>query len=213
MADRDLRAPAEQAEFDAIDIPVAGAAAFLPAFRLASRVYPSQFFPSPRSRLTPISRDFPCVYLAEDRRTAVAEVWGDRFFEAAKRGLKIYSIAAKDAEQSHFLRLEKLPALRLCDVTDADVREKIRIDSGSFYATDLKLPQTWAERIARHPARFDGIQYRSRLTDDLCLVLWQREGGRDLERELSFDEEGEFLNCAEACSLAAHTGIRLSFPA
>ena len=36
--------------------------------------------------------------------------------------------------------------------------------------------------------------------------------GRDLERELSFDEEGEFLNCAEACSLAAHTGIRLSFP-
>jgi hypothetical protein len=45
-------------------------------------------------------------------------------------------------------------------------------------------------RIARHPALFDGILYRSRVTLEPCMVLWLRPGGRDLESEICRSLDG-----------------------
>jgi hypothetical protein len=104
-----------------------------------------------------------------------------------------------------------LPRLKLCDLTHPDVRLSLGLEAGSLYATDLRLPQTWAERIALHPHLFDGIIYRSRLTDELCMVLWIRPGGRTLDREIAFNLTGPFYDSSDAYIVAAKCGVKLAF--
>lgn len=215
-AKRDLRQPPGQKAFDAIAIPVSalGAWAVPTWYRLCRVEFPGQFFPSKGSRLTPASGDFPCVYLATDQETTVAEVWGDRF--AAHRPVASsspYVISREQAERWAFLETGPLPAdLRLCDLTDAHTRLAVGMDAGSLYAPDLRLPQRWAERIARHPARLDGIAYRSRHTDQICLVLWSRaEDAVPLEQRLSFRPAGDFFDSAAAYAMAGKAGVRLAF--
>ena len=211
MADRELREAPPQDLFDKMDIPEKPFS-LEPAYRLGDVTFPSQFFASPRSRLTPVSGVFPCIYLGASRRTCVAEVWGDKFYPQAKSGRTNFGIGALDAAKSRFRKFDQLPALKICNVTDIDVREKLGIESGTFYAPSLVLPRTWAERVARHPKNFDGIFYRSRLTDEMCLVIWNRPGGRDIEPDLKFVDDGPFLDCAESYRLAASCGLKLAFP-
>jgi hypothetical protein len=208
---RQLREPPAQAEFDRVAIPTPAVAAPRPNVRLGNPAYPSQFFANLASRLTPISGEFACVYLAASKETAVAEVWGDRFWQhrAAKAG--IYTIARGIAANAAFMAVASFPSLNLCDLTHADVRLAVGLESGTFYSPDLAVPQTWAERIARHPGLFDGIVYRSRITDEKCLVLWLRARGRALHKELSFSMAGPFYDAAEAFVVAQKCGVRLAF--
>lgn len=175
--------------------------------------FPGQFFPSKGSRLTPSSGDFPCVYLAADQETTVAEVWGDRFAAHRTASSGPYVISQDQARRWAYLETGPLPSdLRLCDLTDGDTRLAAGIDSATLYTPDLRLPQLWAERIARHPARFDGISYRSRHTELACLVLWSRsDDPLPLEKRLTFQPAGGFLESTAAYNLAAKTGIRLAF--
>lgn len=185
----------------------------MPWHRLCRVEFPGQFFPSKGSRLTPASGDFPCVYLAADRETTVAEVWGDRFAAHRAGGAGIYVITRAQASRWAYLEAMPLPGdLRLCDLNDMDTRLAVGIDAGTLYAAGLGLPQLWAERIARHPARFDGIAYRSRHTDQACLVLWSREDDpQPLEKRLTFRAAGGFVDSDAAHILAGKCGIRLSF--
>lgn len=160
--------------------------------------------------MTPLSLDFPCIYLGATKETAVAEVWGDRFH--ARRAKGIYSIPASDAKALAFLAADALPALKVCDLTHADTRLALGLESGTIYSTDLSVTKTWAERIARHPGNYDGILYRSRITDDLCLVLWLRKGGRALDKEVSMKPSGEFYDSVDAYAVAKKCGLKLSFP-
>jgi RES domain-containing protein len=209
---REIRQPPSQADFDRIEMPAfeARKLGFPAWFRLANTAYPGQFYPSPRSRLTPISRAYPCVYLAEDTGTAVAELWGDQFYAQRALGPAIFSIARSEAEQIRFLKTESNPALRLCDLTDGDTRLRVGIDSSTLYCPDLKVPQGWAEVIARHPANLDGILYRSRHTDRPCVVAWNRLD-RVLEREFAFTDAGPFIESPESYAIAKKVGVTLSF--
>lgn len=209
--DRELRQPPAQAEFDTIAIPRPAHSPPLPRVRLGNANFRSQFFANPRSRLTPISGQFACVYLAADRETAVAEVWGDRFWSHRAHHASVYGISRAIAAASAFMEASPPHELRLCDLTDSDVRLALGVDSGTLYSPDLALPRTWAERIARHPAGFDGILYRSRITDEPCAVLWLRPGGRALDREMNFTTLAPFLNSSEAFAVAAKCGVRLAF--
>jgi hypothetical protein len=210
--DRELRQPAPQTEFDKLSIPTPPLPPELPRSRLADTRYASQYFANPRSRLTPVSRSFPCAYLGASRQTAIAEVWSDRFWQFRDSGTAgPYAIARSIAGGLSFMELPTLPTLKLCDFTHADVRMAIGIDAGTLYSTDLQLPQTWAERVAQHPAHFDGIIYRSRLTDELCTVLWVRPGGRTLDKETTFDVTGPFYDSPDAYAVAAKCGVKLAF--
>jgi hypothetical protein len=210
--DRALRQPAPQPEFDQLRIPTPPLPPDLPRERLANARYVSQFYANPQSRLTPISRAFPCVYLGATRQTAIAEVWSDRLWSYRERGLAgPYSIAKSLATGFAFMEVARLPALKLCDLTHADVRMSLGLEAGTLYSPDLQLPQTWAERIALHPQRFDGIIYRSRLTDELCLVLWLRPGGRALDKEIAFNLTDPFYDSPDAYAVAAKCGVRLAF--
>jgi RES domain-containing protein len=210
---RVVRQPPSQAEFDSIAIAGSADASLLdvlPWFRLASTAFSSQFFASPGSRLTPISMAFPCVYLAEDKVTTVAEIWGDRFYAQRKAKMKLYSIAKSDAEALRFLQSGPLPSLTLCDLTDSETRQRVGIDSATLYTTDLSVPQGWAEVLARHPRNFDGILYRSRHTDRLCIVAWNRPG-RLLDHEFTFPDASPFLESPESYTVAQTMGLALSF--
>lgn len=212
---REWRLPPDQAAFNTRTLPVADPCEFAgqPWFRLYRVEFANQFFPSKGSRLTPQSGEFPCVYLAASLETTVAEVWGDRFAALRDAGGTVHVIPRSQAEKWAYLEAGPLPDdLRVCDLMDADTRLAVGVDSGSLYATDLTVPQAWAECIARHPSHFDGIRYRSRHTDEPCLVLWTRpERRRALDEALSFRPAGGFLNSDAAFILAGKVGVRLAF--
>ena len=208
---RAIRQPPSQADFDTRVISSTGRS-LAPAIRLCDISHPSQFFASRGSRLTPGSLRFRCVYLAATEETAVAEVWGDRFYAHREKGNSLYVIPATDAAKWAFLKVAAVPAANLCDLTDGDVLQQVGIDQATLYHTDFKIPQGWAECIANHPAKFDGIRYFSRLTHEVCIVLWLRPGGPAFERELKFGAPAPFLDSTAAHAVAARQQLRLSFP-
>jgi hypothetical protein len=211
---RSIRHAPSQEDFDKRKIPVTEAKKISVSnwFRLARVEFPNQFFASPGSRFTPDSGKFPCVYLSESRETTVAEVWGDKFSAQLEFGLFIYVISTSQAQRWAFLRASPLPErLRICDLTQSATRLAVGVDSSALFAPDFRIPQEWASRIAGHPARFDGIQYRSRHTDECCLVLWNREDDRPISDELKFEADGPFLESEAAYALAGKIGIHLSF--
>lgn len=212
---RTLRPPPDQGLFDRRAIPVCTVAELGKAawFRLYRTAFASQFYPSKGSRLTPWSGDFPCVYLAETMETTVAEVWGDRLAAQQAIGADTYAIATAQARQWAYLRVNQLPPnVSLCDLTAADTLLAVGLDAATLFQPDLEMPQRWAECIARHPLRFDGILYPSRHTGEKCVVLWENPIERgQLERAISFELEGEFVGSEAAHILAGKLGIRLAF--
>ena len=227
--DRSVRRPPEQAAFDRIELtPSAFPIETLAWSRLAKVAYRSQFYASTGSRLTPISRHFPCAYIGESPETVVAEIWGDRFYAHRALGHPIYAIFESEAVQWQYLRVKILPKLNLCDLTDPETLLATGFDAATLYDTELKIPQGWAEAIARHPAAFDGILYRSRHTQQLCIVAWTRpapkavitplasgvhvrHSGRALDKEFEFEPVGPFLNSVSAYSVATTMRLKLSF--
>jgi hypothetical protein len=207
---RRLRHPPSQADFDAITFASAPPAPPLPDLRLADARYASQFYVNPKSRLTPISGAFPCVYLGLTQQTAICEVFGDKFHLTRTKKLAVHAIVTKYAQRIRFLKTP-LPALNLCNWTDPGMRLSCGIDSSAIMALNFKITRTWAERVARHPADFDGIYYRSRHTDEPCLVLWLRPGGRRLDHELNFSDSGAFLASPDAYAAAARCQVKLAF--
>jgi hypothetical protein len=211
MAARSVRQPPEQAAFDGIDLK---ASTFpietLEWWRLARVAYPGQFYASTGSRLTPISRKFPCLYIGESQETVVAEIWGDRFYAHRELGHRLYAILESEARQWQYLLVKTLPKLKLCDLTDAQTLLATGFDAATLYDPNLKIPQGWAEVIAQHSAGFDGILYRSRHTHQRCIVAWVRTS-RPLDQEFAFGPVGPFLNSMAAYSVASTMKLALSF--
>lgn len=212
-ADREIRLAPSQADFDKVvfepkTIPASGSADWK---RLAQKRYSHQFYPSAGSRLTPSSLNFPCVYIASSLKTTVAEVWGDRLYAAREAKKKIFSIPAVEAATWAYLDVKVVTQLLLCDLTDADTRGAVGIEGGTLNCPKLAVPQAWAEVIANHPLRVDGIKYRSRHTDEVCVVAWSRGDG-SVEAKLQFTLAGEFDHSTPAYELAKTMNIGLSFP-
>lgn len=211
MSERTIRLPPDQAVFDAIAIPGSkndpGAIAWA---RLFQKKYPNQFY-GVGQRLTPKSGDFRCAYIGSSAITCVSEVWGDRFYAARAAGKDLYVIARSEAFASAFLTVKKLPKLNLCDLTHTATRLALGIDSAAIYSPDFKITQAWAEAIARHPSKFDGILYLSRHTNEICAVLWVRPGGRALDKEVIFESGEEFLESTPAYAVAKMSGLTLAF--
>lgn len=206
---RELRNAPAQPEFDAIAVPVVLPALPLPAFRLGTVVHPSQFFANPRSRLTPSSGKFPCCYMGKSILTSVLECHGDEFFAARKAGL--FSITKVKADEKAFLEASYPPSLKLCNLTSVDVLTAIGLDVTTLHWNDITLAREWAERIANHPAQFDGVVYPSRHSLEHCVVLWDRPGGRTLSNEVKFSAIGPFRESPHAYAAAAKCKARLAF--
>jgi len=184
-----------------------------PWFRLVQTAYKDPFFANRASRFTPSSWRFPCVYLAVDKQTTVAEAFGDRMALAQGAGMRVFSIPRAVADGYRSSTVETLPSdLKICNLTDAETLQNTGLNISSYHLADIHVPQLWAERIANHPATFDGIHYRSRHTDRHCLAIWIRPGAtRDITAEIQFHDSGKFRHSHEAYASAALRGLTLSF--
>lgn len=129
------------------------------------------FFATASGRLTPLSGTVPCLYLAQNRETSFEELYGDDIDAAKKRG-RTALFARKDLEDRVYLKTAEKLTLKLYDLTAARSAKKIGLDLGTLYTPQVDHPRLYAQRLHDHPAKFDGIQYLSRQTQSLCIVLW-----------------------------------------
>lgn len=72
-------------------------------------------------------------------------------------------------------------SLRLCDLVRKGGGSKLHLDTGTLWASDFEYPQKFAEAIYHHPAKVDGLRYRSRHTDEICLAVWSRRDVAHME--------------------------------
>ncbi|HEY5792918.1 MAG TPA: RES family NAD+ phosphorylase [Chthoniobacterales bacterium] len=178
---RSPRLPLEQPAFDLLEMPVSEAdpqtwvnlrfAEFCDKKHL--------FYANAGARLTPHSLNIPGVYLARTEKTAFLELYGDRLDAARQAGTQMI-LAEAELNRRVFAGI-RTESLRLCDLARKGGGSKLRLDAGTLRASDLEYPQKFAEAICHHPAEVDGIRYRSRHTDEVCLVVWNRREVARLE--------------------------------
>lgn len=164
--------PAEQ--FNAIHLPVKALKIRAPWFNLrwAANALPGQtYFASHSGRLTPSSGKVRCLYLARDCETAFEEVYGDAYDAAEKRSM-VFAMPLEDTAQRVFLRTGEPFELRVYDLTQRGAGKRIGLDLGTLYAPHVRHTREFAQRLHDHPAKIDGILYRSRLMNTRCLVIW-----------------------------------------
>ncbi len=130
------------------------------------------FYANAGARLTPYSLKVPCLYLAKEEKTAFLELYGDRLY-AAKHAGRLMILPESELNRRIFIRVQT-DSLRVCDLTQKGGGTKLHFDAGTLWTSNLEYPQKFAEAIYHHPAQVDGIRYKSRHTDEICLVVWNR---------------------------------------
>ncbi len=138
------------------------------------------FYANPGARLTPFSMGVPCLYLTRTEKTAFFELYGDRLYAAKHAGRRMI-LPETELNRRIFVGVQTVP-LRLCDLVRRGGGSKLHLDAGTLWASDLEYPQKFAEAIYHHPANVDGIQYRSRHTEEICLVVWGRRNVAQLRK-------------------------------
>lgn len=138
------------------------------------------FYANAGGRLTPHSLGVPCLYLARTEKTAFFELYGDRLYAARQADAKMI-LPETELNRRIFIGV-RTGSLRLCDLAGKGGGSKLHLDAGTLWASDLEYPQKFAEAIYHHPANVDGIRYRSRHTDEPCLVIWHRRNVAHLEK-------------------------------
>jgi hypothetical protein len=171
---RELRDAVSSADFNALALTGTSKRIIKPWWNLrwAEHSKPGAlFFATTSGRLTPVSGKVPCLYLAQNRETPFEELYGDDIDAAKKRG-RIVLFTRRDLENRIYLKTAAELTLKLYDLTAARSAKKIGLDLGTLYTPQVEHPRLFAQRLHDHPAKFDGVQYLSRQTQSLCIVLW-----------------------------------------
>jgi hypothetical protein len=111
---------------------------------------------------------YPYLYLGCDMATCLFERFGDEMYD---RTLAI----AFSLWQGHSITAIRVPAMHLCDLTSAKTLSALRVDLSTLMHNDLKTPQAWGLALQRHPANFQGIKFKSRFNDKVCLAIFNRD--------------------------------------
>jgi hypothetical protein len=77
--------------------------------------------------------------------------------------------------QAHSITAIRVPAIHVCDLTNAKTLSALRADLSALMHNDIKTPQEWGLAIQRHPANFQGIRFKSRFNGKMCLALFKRD--------------------------------------
>ena len=171
---RELRDAVSSADFNALSLTGTSKRITKPWWNLRWAEYSKPgalFFATTSGRLTPISGKVPCLYLALNRETSFEELYGDDIDAAKKRG-RTALFTRRDLENRIYLKTVEELTLKLYDLTATKSAKKIGLDLGTLYTPQVEHPRLYAQRLHDHPAKFDGIQYLSRQTQSLCIVLW-----------------------------------------
>lgn len=171
---RELRHPAGADEFNRLELIPLKKRLAAPWWNLrwAEHEQPVLRLPAAASgRLTPHSGRVPCLYLAQNRETSFCELYGDLVDSAQKSGVPP-KFTKKTLADRVFLKTTETITMNLYDLTASKSAKKIGMDLATLYTPAVTFPREFAQRLHDHPAGFDGIQYVSRHTQSICLVLW-----------------------------------------
>jgi len=119
------------------------------------------------NRFTPDNSPFGVLYVGENLKSALFELFGDEMITDDNR---IRTFRWMSLQVSRL----QLPPVSVCDFCDSHTRTALGVDIASLMAPDLQVPQAWALAIMNHDAKVDGIQYQSRFTKENCLALFDR---------------------------------------
>jgi hypothetical protein len=171
---RTVRLP--PANFDSLKIPRTS----LPGRRWF-RVHPSRysavyFSLSPSHRFSHAGCPHPFLYLARDIGTGVFERFGDVAYDKKR-------VVPQSLWEAHGVSWVQVPALHICDLSNAKTLSVIMADLSALMHQDLACPQAWGLAIHKHPANFQGIRFRSRFNGKPCLAIFERDGLKAQLRE------------------------------
>lgn len=150
---------------------------------------PCFFSRNPAHRYSPVEGLWTVCYVAETVETCLWERFGDDVLSPGAR-------VSRSLWMTRSVTRGRVDGLRICDLTEAVVRECCRVDLSALQHTDLSIPQAWSRALQEHPARFDALRYGSRFDGGACLALFGREGLEHRVRlegtvALAMMEEGE----------------------
>jgi hypothetical protein len=170
---RPVRLPA--AGFNDIEIPVSSLRTRV-WYRVHQSAYPATFFSlNGNHRFSHPECPWPFLYLGGDTATCLFERFGDTLYD---QKLAIPS----SIWRAHCMSSIRLPALRVCDLTDARTLSALNVDLSALTNNDLQVPQAWGLAIQQHSAVFGAIQFKSRFNDWFCLAVFNRG---DLEKQIT----------------------------
>lgn len=164
---RPLRLPAE--DFSSRSIPVLEVGIYhLHRIHETGRA-PLYFSRNDGHRFSPEKGAFAVCYFAESAETCLWERFGDEVLmpgASVARGIW-FTRSVSHVRVSH---------LRVCDLTNADVRAACRVDLTALLHSELAVPQAWAASIQAHPVGFEALKYLSRFNQQPCVALFQKPG-------------------------------------
>lgn len=170
------------ADFEARPIPVASTKPSKWS-RLHSEGFdPIYFSKNDENRYSAASAPHGALYVGADAETCLMEIYGDRIYGFKQKGEPVV-LSDADWRTRHATRLA-VPPLKLCDFTDRKTLQECGVDSASLMSSDLTVPQAWGSAVMAHPLQFDGIQFRSRFTNGLCLAIFERKRGIKISDKL-----------------------------
>ena len=127
------------------------------------------------SRFSHPSFRFPVLYLAVEKLTSFWECFGDELNDQApgQRALSRAQLGSRE-----WVSFNIVPHVLVVDTTDARVLRTLGADASTFFA-EYTVTQAWAKALMEHPARPDGLYYRSRLhATRKCLAVFGKPGFR-----------------------------------
>jgi RES domain-containing protein len=112
------------------------------------------------------------MYLAATVSTCIWERFGDDILNPG-------SPVPRSVWTRRQLSKIRVSKVRVCDLTDENVRAQVGVDLSALHHTDLSVPQAWGLAVQEHRNSFDGLLYPSRFDGQRCLALFDRPGLRD----------------------------------
>ena len=119
---------------------------------------------------------YPCLYLAVDLDTGLFERFGDEAYDRQ-------NTVPQSLWAAHCVTSIQVPALQVCDLTNARTLSALRADLSALMHHDLAAPQEWGLAIQRHPANFQGVKFKSRFNGRACLALFRRDAVEERLRQ------------------------------
>jgi hypothetical protein len=85
--------------------------------------------------------------------------------------------------EAHSISWVQVPALHICDLANAKTLSVIMADLSALMHQDLACPQAWGLAIQKHPAKFQGLRFKSRFNGKPCLAIFERDALKGQLRE------------------------------
>lgn len=150
-------------------------------YRVHQSTYPARFFSLNAShRFSHPECPFEFLYLGGDPATCLFERFGDIAYD---RKLAI----ANSIWRAYSISSLEVPQITVCDLTNAKTLSALRVDLAALTNNDLKIAQAWGLAIQQHPANFEGIKFKSRFNNKVCLAVFRKQSLEERVEEKLLD--------------------------